>query len=91
MSEVNWFRPLSEDVTVPDMPKVMNLDQPQPKAQPDPQDVQEIEDQILRMAFGKAMKTIKRRTLAIFFLVGLALGFVGALVTLAVLILKAGV
>jgi hypothetical protein len=112
----DWFRPLSEDVTVPTLPQIRieehflerspttdlprripqvhipveEIEYPEPKPVPNPEDVAEIEDQILRLAFGKAVKTIRRRTFAMVFFTGIAVGFIALLVALIVLLDKAG-
>ena len=74
-----WFRPLSEDPTIPTMPKIQ-IDLPAPKPRPDPRDVAEIEDQILRLAFDRAMRTIRRRTIVIYLTTGVMIGFLSHLV-----------
>jgi hypothetical protein len=57
---------------------------------PTREEVEAIEDQILRMAFGKAMKTVRIRTILTVFLAGLLIGFVGLGLLLAILVTKAG-
>lgn len=93
--------PESEIETLTSMPRVVTVDQPPPKRRtmeqdpivkrpPSREEVEAIEDQILRMAFKKAMKTIRFRTLITTFLAGLIAGFVALGVTLAAVITRAG-
>lgn len=57
---------------------------------PHREEVEAIEDQILRMAFKKAMRTLKIRTLAIVFCFGIVTGFLGLGLTLMFLIYRTG-
>lgn len=57
---------------------------------PTREEVEQIEDQILHMAFGKAMRTIKIRTLIFVFLAGAMAGFVGLAASLIMLLYRAG-
>lgn len=69
--------------------KIMEQE-PEVKRPPTREEVERIEDQILRLAFGRAVKSIRIRTLALVFMCGMAVGFVGLGVALVVLLDKAG-
>lgn len=70
--------------------KLMEQD-PEPLRPPTREEVEAIEDQILRMAFGKALKGIRRRTYFMIFVFGMMAGFVALGVILVVLLTRAGV
>lgn len=94
--------PESEIETLTDMPKVRDdtppaqvkrktMEQdPEPLRPATRAEVEAIEDQILRLAFGKAMQTIRRRTILLVFLGGVAVGIVAWTAAIVILLDKAG-
>lgn len=103
MSDHPFFTTAAEAVTVPSFPQVRIEDTPPAPVkrrtmEQDPiaarpatrQEVEAIEDQILTMAFGKAMRTLKRRTLVVVFLTGVAVGIVAWSALIVILLDKAG-
>ena len=80
------------DLTTPPAPvKRKALEQEPERLRPATRaEVEAIEDQILRLAFSRAMKSIRFRTVAMIFIAGVIAGFAALGVTLVVLLDKAG-
>lgn len=69
--------------------RIMEQD-PVVKRPPTREEVEQIQDQILHMAFGRAVRSIRVRTLAVTFFAGMLVGLVALAATLIILLDKVG-